>query len=233
LPDEITKVENVQSIKHHLPGYLETVWTEFFNYQMPSLRKQLADEVQQVSDTAINDLQELLGSQSPHFQQILRDFDPVPPSMKAFIMPARGHHPAGTTATWMQVGGLALLISFPQISLALIGVGQAVRLVFRGDIASADKRAIITSVINTTYELEHQIKQQVERHFEALGADLKQAVADLYRQGIEQIRASLQGSLTRQTEVTAQQEQVERVSAVILPELRQMLHELTGGKPAA
>jgi hypothetical protein len=229
LPDEILTVEKIEAIKRHLPGYIETVWNEFFTYQMPPLRNQLIDEMQQISDAAAADLQELLGSQAAPFQEALTDFDPVPPSMKAFIMPARGHHPAGTTATWMQVGGLALLLPFPQISLVLIGVGQAVRMIFQGDITYADKRALIASVINASYDLERQVKQQVERHFEQLAEELKQTVSEMYTQGVAHVRASLQSSLTRHGEVAARHDQVKHLANETVPGLRRTLEQLTGG----
>jgi hypothetical protein len=232
LPGEVMSVGKVEDIKRHLPGYIEAVWGEFFTYLMPPLRNQLFDEMLQVSDSAAADVRELLGTQAVPFQEALHSFAPIPSSMKAFLMPARGHHPAGSTATWMQVGGLALLIPLPQISLALLGVGQAVRMLFQRDIAAADKRAIIGSVTSATYELERQIKQQVESHFHALAQELKQTVASLYEQGIASIRTSLEASIAQHGDVAGQQQQVEHLAETTIPELRQMLERLTGGKAA-
>jgi hypothetical protein len=223
LPDEIMAVNETGTVKQHLPGYLESVWGEFFTYHLPPLRNRLIDEMQQVGDLVVSDLQELLDDQSAQARDTLGSFNPVPPSMKAFIMPARGHHPAGRAATFMQVGGLMLLISLPQISLILLGVGQAVRMFFQRDITTADKQALVTSVTSTTHDLEQQIKQQVTRHFETLTEQLKQTVSDMYTQTVEAMRANLQENIARHAEVSAQREQLERLANEKLPPLRQML----------
>ncbi len=230
LPAEVMAVEKVAAIKHHLPGYIEALWSEFFSYLMPRLRNQLLDEMHQVGDLVASDLREMIGNQSAPLLEALSGFDPVPASMKAFVMPARGHHPAGTAATWMQVGGLAFLVMFPQMSLILIGVGQAVRLVFLRDIVAADKQAIIGSVIDATHDLERQLKRQVASHFDSLTGQLQQTVADMYMQGIASMRETLEEQIARHNEVVARREQVARLASSTIPELRQMLERLIGGK---
>lgn len=231
LPREIMSIQEVKTIKRHLSGYVETLWNAFFTYQMPQIRNKLLDEMQLISDAVVSDLQELLAQQPADMQAALGSFNPVPASMKAFIMPARGHHPAGTAATWMQVGGLGLLLMLmPQIGLALFGVGQLVRVAFHYDIVAADKQAIVNSVLHAMHDQELQIKRQVDNHFRSLAEQLKQTVADLYAQGIASMRAALESDIARYQDVTGQREQVEKLTNETIPALQQTLAGLLGGK---
>lgn len=230
LPREIMSIREVKTIKRHLPGYIESLWNDFFTYQMPQIRNRLIDEMQQISDSVVADLQELVAQQPASFQGALGSFNPVPASMKAFIMPARGHHPAGTAATWMQAGGLGLLLLMPQVGLVLFGVGQIMRVAFHYDIVAADKQAVVASVLNATQDMEKQIKRQVENHFQSLAEQLKQTVADLYTQGITSMRTALEADIKRYQEVAAQRGQLETLANETLPTLRQTLKGLLGGK---
>lgn len=238
LPGEVEAVDDLQAIKRHLPGYVEALWNEFFGYALPRLRSKLIDELQQIGDVVADDVQELLGGKAADFGDLTRRFDPVPPSMQAFLMPSRGKHPAGTAATWLQAGGLGLLMLVPalpfsmlllgQASLAMIGAGQAMRMVYQRDITTADKQAVVTSLLTMTDELERQIRQQAARHFAGLTEELQEAVANLYTEAIGGLRAALEQDIARHTAVTARQEEVRRLADETLPHLRQMFAHVAG-----
>lgn len=238
LPDEVRSVADVAAIKRHLPGYVEALWQDFFRYEMPLLRSTLLDEMQQITDSIADDLRELAGDPDAPLHEQVDSFDPMPPGMKAFVMPARGQHPAGNAATWMQFGGLTILIPaqllLPQIglilSLGLIGGGQAVRMAFQRDIASADRQAIGEAAVNAVYDLEKQLKRQIGNHFQGLNDQLRQSVADLYQQGIAQLRAGLADSIARRAELEARRADVEQLAAEHLPALRQRCDQLMGGR---
>jgi hypothetical protein len=219
--DEIMGIDSVQTIKRNLTGYIEAVWTEFFNYQLGFLRSRLGAELKLIGELVTDDLKTLVGAQAPRLQPLLDSFDPLPANLKAFIMPSRGNHQAGTVATWMQVGGFVLLIANLQLSLGLIGVGQAIRIFFERDIQSADKQAIAKAVIDASYELEPQIKYQVQHYFASLTDELKQAIAEHYRQGVATLRQSLEHDIAHYHDIHARKAAVEHLLHATIPDLQQ------------
>lgn len=228
LPNEIMSVKDIPTIKQHLPGYLETIWEEFFNLQLTSLRSKLADEMQRLGEIITNDLRELLGDQIVNFQEVLSNFDPTPANMKTFLMPRRNNNQVGDIATGVQLAGFLLLFGTPLLGLTALGTGQAIRMAYKKDVEASDKQAIITSAVSTTRELERQIKDQVESHFEKLTQELKQAVADLYNQGVTKIRSLLEDGIVRHKELEAKKDLLNRSMNVTIPELRQKLEQLYG-----
>ncbi len=221
LPDEVRNVSDVGEIKRHLPGYVEQVWTEFFNYQLATLRTRLDEEIRRIAVIMEEDLKEMLAQAPAELQTVLLHFDPTPASMRAFMMPSRGNHPVGTMATWMQVGGLFLLLVNPQISLALLGGGQLVRIFFQQPIKSADKEAIIAALTETTYDLERQLKQQITQRFGNLSDELKQSAAEAYTRSVERMRVVMEEQIGRQADLVARKAEIEHLSAETVPALRQ------------
>ncbi|NJP04837.1 MAG: hypothetical protein HC837_03990 [Chloroflexaceae bacterium] len=230
LPEEIMAVDDLGAIRRNIPGYIETLWQEFFVYELTGLRNWLIDEMTRFSETITSDLRSLLGEQESSFQSLLTDFDPIPTSMKTFMMPSRGKHDAGTAATWLQVGGLGLLIFNPALSLGLIGAGQAVRFFFQRDIQMADKQAITVSVGNSLGDLEQHIKQQIDSQFLTLVETLNQAVAAMYDNGLSRMRATLEEQIARQHALIGKKEQIDQLLTTQIPALRMTLQQLGGRK---
>lgn len=223
IADEIMAVDDITMIKRNMTGYIEALWREFFNYQLGLLRNRLADEMNHVRTLMIDDLKEYLGDSVISLQELVAAFDPVPTNLKTFIMPSRGNHQAGTVATWMQLGGLVFLVANVQISLGLIGVGQAIRMIFQRPIDSADKQAIARSVINASYELEAQIKHQVAAYFAHLTQTLNHAVTEHYTQGTAAIREMLAHDIAEHQARQAHQDAIYRLRDETIPALRQAL----------
>jgi hypothetical protein len=223
LPDELAQAGDTKTIRQHLPGYIETLWREFFAYHLDMLRADLTEELNGISRLIENDLRELLGEAPPGLQDALLRFDPTPASMKAFMMPSRGNHPAGTAATWMQLGGIFLLVVNPQISLILVGVGQVVRMAFQKPIGTADRQAVINSLAEATTDLERQLKHQVGQQFRTLTSELQQTAADTYTGSITRMRAAMEEQLARQADLETRRAQIEQLAGETLPTLRQEL----------
>lgn len=154
LPDEIMPIENISEIKRNLPGYMEAVWTEFFNRQMASVRSKLIEETKLISKMVEDDLKELFGDKVVDFEAFLTDFGLIPDNMKTFLMPRRNKNQTAAVATGLQLGGLLVLISNLPLGLASIGVGQIIRMINRKNVEASEKKAIVASAIEATYELE-------------------------------------------------------------------------------
>jgi len=93
---------------------------------------------------------------------------------------------------------------------------------------ASEKKVIISSTISTTHELERQIKKQVEAQFEALTGELNESIADLYAQGIAEIRSVLENGLELHKELKVKKEQLGQLADVTLPELRKLLDQVCG-----
>jgi hypothetical protein len=234
LPGEVMVVEDIAAIKRHLPGYLEALWTEFFNAQVESIRSKLVSEMKLIGEIAENDLWELIGVQGVEFQALLEQFDPTPMSMKTFVMPRRGKSEVEKVATGSQLTGCMLLVGAPLlgtpfvIGLTAIGAGQLIRMACRQDIKASTKQAIITSTLNSLQGLERQIKQQVEVYFKELAEELKQVTAQLYEQGIAKLRSIVQEGVERHQNLQDQKEQLDRLLSVTIPELKACLQKMEG-----
>jgi len=230
LPDEVMPVEDIAAIRRHLPGYLEAVWAEFFNSQQASIRGKLTSEMKRIGETVEADLKELLGNKSINVEELLSSFDPTPASRKIFLMPKRSSSQIGTLATGLQLSGF-LLIAQPQLlplALVSIGAGQVICMTYKKNMEASEKKVIISSTISTTHELERQIKKQVEAQFEALTGELNESIADLYAQGIAEIRSVLENGLELHKELKVKKEQLGQLADVTLPELRKLLDQVCG-----
>ena len=195
LPLELASTQDMATLKRYLPGYIETLWTEFFNAQQDAVRSKLAAEMKLINHLIEEDFRELLEGQRANLQGT-DAFDPSPAQLKTLLMPRRGKHAMGTVATGVQVAGLFLLLPSLTLGLTAIGIGQAIRMIFKKQTDAADKQAIIDSAGKAIQELEAQIKKQVSARFGTLSQEIKQAVAERYTQELASIQQMLEESLT-------------------------------------
>jgi len=228
LPNQILAVKEVEVIKKFLAGYLESLWSEFFNNQLASVQNQLTAELKSIERLVETDLKSLVETPGSNLGALLGSFDPTPANMRSFLMPRRGESRANTIATGLQLGGLVILIGSLPLGIAAIGIGQLIRTVYKRDLTKADKKALTESAIEATSDLERQIKKQVEGHFDDLAGELKKSVAEVYGQGAVRIRTTLEESAARRDKLEAKREQLEKLEKTTLPELTETLARLTG-----
>jgi predicted GTPase len=226
LPLELQPVQDMTALKRYLPGYIESLWKEFFNRQLDGVRSKLAAEVKQINQMIEDDFRELLESQGTGFQDNVRDFGDSPDHLRTLLMPRRGKNQAGTVATGIQVVGLVLLIPNLPLGLAAIGIGQVVRMVFKKDTDASDRQALIDSAVHAVGELELQIKKQVSSRFDAISEEMKKAVADRYEQGLSRIRSLLEESLAWRDTLATKQAHLSTLREQTIPELRGLLAQL-------
>ena len=233
LPGEIMPEQDITRIRRYLAGYIEALWKEFFIAQQDAVRSKLAAEVKQINQMIEDDFRELLEEQAAHLQSGSDGFDPSPDRLSTLLMPRRGKHQLGGIATGIQVFGLIFLVANLPLGLAAIGIGQVIRILFKKDMETADKQAILTSAGNALRELEVQIKKQVARRFDEINAETKQAVAERYEQGLTQIRSVLEESLAWRHRLDEKQAQLTSLQNEIIPQLRALLSQLQGTEGAA
>ena len=220
LPAEVEPIGDVNLIKKKLPGYLEHLWVEFFNNRMTMIKQRLTTEMETVNGMIAADLKELIGEGSGGFKGVLQSFDPTPANLRSFLMPRRGDTPQATFATALQLGGLVLIIGNLPLGLLTIGAGQLVRTIFNRSNTASDKRAIMVSANAAIRELESQIKRQVEQQFDDLAANLRQAINDLYRGGVADMRGNVQTILEQYDDLEARKAPLGHLLEVTLPDLR-------------
>ncbi len=226
LPNEIAPLKDITTIKRHLPGYLEAVWTEFFNVQIPTMQNKLIRETKLITQKVEADLKELLGDDAITIVPLKSNFASTPANLRNFLLPRRGKNEFSFLATGLQLGGFLLLVANLPLGLTAIGTGQLVRLFNSQVMETSDLKALLTSANETVGELEKQIKQQVESQFSELTQQLKATTADLYHESISQISSFLRESQADHQELIAKKEQIERLVNVTIPELKQMFKQL-------
>ncbi len=230
LPGEAA-APDLATLKRYMPGYIEALWTEFFNAQQDAVRSKLAAEMKLINHLIEEDFRELLEGERINLHEGADTFDPTPARLKTLLMPRRGKHTIGTVATGIQVAGLIFLIpplGSLGIGLAAIGIGQAIRMIFKKEGDASDKQALITSAIKALQELELQIKRQVATRFDTMSQEMKQAVADRYAQELARIQQVLEENLAWRANLSSRQEQLTTLLEKTIPALRRQLHELEG-----
>ncbi len=235
LPGEVA-AQDIATLKRYMPGYLEALWTEFFNAQQDAVRSKLATEMKLVNHLIEEDFRELLEGQRINLHEGTDEFDPTPARFKTLLMPRRGKHAMGTVATGLQVAGLIFLVpplGSLGLGLAAIGIGQAIRMIFKKEGDASDKQAFITSAVKAIQELEIQIKRQVSARFDTISLEMKQAVADRYTQELARIQRVLEESLAWRENLSTKQEQLTTLLEKKIPALRRQLHQLEGAEGAA
>ncbi|HEY7347505.1 MAG TPA: hypothetical protein VH599_04245 [Ktedonobacterales bacterium] len=236
LPGEVASTQDIATLKRYLPGYIEALWTEFFTSQLDAVRSQLATEMKLVNHLIEEDFRELLEGQRATLQEGTGEFDPTPARIKTLLMPRRGKHAMGQVATGVQVAGLILLIpplgSLP-LGLAAIGIGQAIRMIFKKQTDAADRQAIIASAVKAIQELEGQIKKQVAARFDSITQEVKQAAADRYVQELARIQQALEESLAWRQNLSTKQEQLTSLLEKTIPALRGILNQLQDAEGTA
>jgi hypothetical protein len=226
LPSEIAPITDINTIKRHLSGYLEALWTEFFNVQQAEIRAKLISEMQRISTKVEEDLKELVGDKAIDIDTLLTGFDPSPANLRSFLVPRREKNQFGFAATGLELGGFFLLMANLPLGLATIGSGQVMRLLGRKMTENSDRETLLTSGIEAVQELEKRIKQQVNEQFAELTQQLKDAIADLYDQGISKIRQSLEEAIDTHQKLVTKKEKIGRLDLETIPELRQLFYQI-------
>lgn len=220
--------QDMTTLKRYLPGYIEALWTEFFIAQQDAVRSKLATEMKLINHLIEEDFRELLEGQRVNLHEGTGEFDPTPARLKTLLMPRRGKHAMGTVATGVQVAGLILLIPNLPLGLAAIGIGQAIRMIFKKETDASDKQAFIASAVKSIQELETQIKKQVAARFDTITQEVKQAVADRYKQELARIQQVLEESLAWRQNLSTKQGQLTSLLEKTIPALHRQLNQLEG-----
>lgn len=225
LPSEIEPIQDMVVVKKHLPSYVEALWAEFFSNRMDIVRAALAAETTAIGAMIKEDLREMLGDRALDFEDVLQQFDPAPVHARAVIVSKRSDHEGAKLATGLGVGGLLVAVINLPAAVTMIGAGQVLRMLQKKTSDAADKQAIMASTLAATYEMEREIKQQVETHFLQLAEQLCAAIEETYNGALRPIHDALETVAQQRERMEIRRIQIEELTDQIIPELRQMLAE--------
>ncbi len=237
LPSEVMPIEDLNKVKRYIPGYLETVWSEFFDIELRKIRNKLSEEIKLISNTFEDDLKELLGDKITYFENLVSEFEPAATNLGKYWMPQKITNinlvGASTVATGFGVqlfGKLSKFIpvisSVPFVDKALNAVGKSVRQFGQQIIHQADKEAILESAIEVLPILEQSIKQQVEIEFDEFTKELKKAIDDLYTEKVTKINQVLNKAVESHQELVARKDELDGLIHETIPELRSLLESI-------
>lgn len=234
LPDEIASVSDLQTVRQHLPGYIEALWRRFFNERGTALSQRLYADLQALAVGAQRDLQELVKEETPILTALLDGFNSTPSQLRPLIVPQASGPGFHKTATLMQVGGLASLLMLGSLPLAigLIGVGQVIRWSSQKSAAEADRQALVTAARTSLSDHKRQVKEQVNAHFDRLVQQTRENVAAMYRAAIDGVADAVQQGLTRRQELQGRRDQLTRLHDQTLPALHTALQSLSSAGSA-
>jgi hypothetical protein len=226
LPVEIEAVEDVGLVRRYLPGYLETIWTEYLRGRMIGVRGDLLAEEARMNAMIRADLSELLRGAGGGGLQ--REFAGEGLALHVFVIPRRGKHRATNVARGLSLHGLFMLFFMPQIGIISLAASQVIQRLYKGDIDRADRQAIVTSAITATRELEREVKERINRQFADITRQLKDDAADAYRQGVEHIVELLNERAAHQQDLGARRDEIRVIARERLPRLRELAASLDG-----
>jgi hypothetical protein len=229
LPQEIASVDDLAVIRRHLPGYLETIWTEYLRGRMIAVRTELLEEEMRLNAMIDADLLELLTGAGQGMDGMKRSFETDPLALHVFIMPKRGKHRATNVVRGLSLNGFFMLFFAPQIGIMSLAASQVIQRLFKEDISSADRQAVIASAAPASRELEREIKRRIAEQFATLTQQLKDEASSTYQRGVEQITAMLGTRATHQHDLEARRAEIWQVVRERLPRLRALTEQVGQG----
>jgi len=219
LPDEVLAAEDIREIRRHLPGYIEALWTRFFERQLTSVRGWLAKELQQIEEMIVEDIGAVLGEEASELMA-----SPAAAALartQPLLMPRRGARAAPIAASALQVAGLVVWLGGGGLpGIAALGLGQLIRMATRKSVAQSRRQAIAASALEALPDLERDIKAQVDAYFTTLAGELDEKIHGLYGARIGETRARLEEGLQQAQTVQARSEELESLVSVTLPEMK-------------
>jgi hypothetical protein len=228
LPQEIDSVDDIAVIRRYLPGYLETVWTEYLRGRMIAVRTELVEEETRLNAMIDADLSELLSGAGQSTDSMKRGFETDPLALHVFIMPKRGKHRASNVVRGLSLNGLFMLFFAPQMGILSLAASQVIQRIYREDISTADRQAVIASAAPASRELEREIKRRIAEQFATLTQQLKDDASSAYRRGVEQITEMLDERATHQHDLETRRAEIREIVRERLPRLRALSQQMGG-----
>ncbi|HLJ67561.1 MAG TPA: hypothetical protein VKX16_09405, partial [Chloroflexota bacterium] len=225
LPDEIASIDEPAIVRRHLPGYIETVWSELLRDRMVGVRNRLVAETAAINAMIEADLRDLFGGAGA-VPSVAGELGSPPHALHIFVMPRRGSHRAATVARGLSIPGLALLFFSPVMGALSLAASQAIHLYFKKDLAAANREAITHAALSASRELEDSIKLRLGEQIDRLAAELRTDVAAAYELAVEQTMAELGRRLAAGAERQARRDETERLLHKTLPALQAAIARL-------
>ncbi|HEX6509751.1 MAG TPA: hypothetical protein VF221_19150, partial [Chloroflexota bacterium] len=226
LPQEIDSVDDVALVRRYLPGYLETVWTEYLRGRTIAVRGELAEEEERMNAMIEADVSELLGGAGQ--AGLGRDFAADAPGLHVFVIPRRGKHRATNVARGLSLNGFFMLFLAPQLGIISLAASQVIQRIYKDDIDKADRQAMTVSAIMATRELEREVKDRIRQQFAELTQQLKDDVTRAYMQGVEHVVKMLNERAAHRQDLESRRVGIHAMTRDRLPRLRELARRLDG-----
>lgn len=224
LPYEIKSVEELENVKRYLPGYLEQLWNDFFDYSLPLVRQEIQSLMLDSQKQMMKDLNEISGNILDKHPEFLRAVSIKPANINPWLKHEKSKSGVNKAANMVKATGFVALplLSLP-LGLALIGTGQLINVFGKNSIRESKQQALIDTGINSEIELELRIKKQVEIQFENINSQLMDYIQGLYSERLAIIQETLLESQQNQCNITAKQNQLSDIKINVIPKLQEMI----------
>ncbi len=232
LPAQIKSVEDLTTIRRHLPGYIETVWSDFLGAQMNRVRRETEAEAATISRMIEDDLEELITEAGKGWSGPKADLGPDPHAFHVFVMPRRGKHSVTNISRALSLQGFLVMYFSPALGIASLAASQVLQHMYRKELREADREAVITSGVAASRELEREVKRRINQQFTTTSAELKNEVAGVYREAVKEITERLEERVSRQEEIGKRRDEVKAIASRRLPRLRAMMHDASSKDPS-
>jgi uncharacterized protein HemX len=231
LPAEIEAVDDLATVKRYLPGYIEHVWRELLRHEAISMRRAVEDEIKQIDAMIQDDLRGLLG-EGIALEGLISEIDPVSDTPDSFVMPRRGAHFASSIAKGLSYQGLILTLWNLPLGLASLGAGHLVRRLYRSGIQKAERKAYVDAATAASREFEEEVLRRLDQDMRTMTDELRAGVESAYRGAAERIESFLSGHVRQAHDIAARRDEIARVTAHIVPEIRALLDGMDVGEQA-
>ncbi|HWI61319.1 MAG TPA: hypothetical protein VNT75_05765 [Symbiobacteriaceae bacterium] len=229
LEEEVAAERDLVALRRNLPGYIEAVWQEFLMVRQARVREEINTRLRDLQALAEADLRQMLGPDYAETASLLDEFQAGPTQVRQLIPHAKGKSTAGTVASTLKWAGALVVMLFPPGGGGLYLLGEAIGRLFRGDIAAADRRALLAKAKESLENVERQITASAVDHFDDLQKELTAMLAEYYAGRLEQLRTALEEGRGR---VEALRERQSRLKTVVENDclrLRRQAAELLAG----
>ncbi len=227
LEEEVAEETDLTALRRNLPGYIEAVWKEFLMVRQARAREEITTRLSELQALAEDDLRQMLGPDYAETASLLDRFKAGPNQMRQLIPNAKGDSAAGTIASALKWAGLLVVVLFPPGG-GLYILGEIIGRMFRRDIQSANRRALLEKARSSLETVERQITTAAVGQFENLKTQLTAMLSEYYTGRLEQIRAALEDARNQVEQLHASQSRLKAVLDEDCPRLRQVASDLLG-----
>ncbi len=225
LPSELESIKDVNLLRQHLAGYIETAWKSFLDRAIDEVQTDLSTESASMVSIIEQDVAELLSTR-PEVKTEFSDLGLDPNALQVSVPPSEADRGGINIASRLNLRGISLPDLSPILGILPPGSERAVQRILKGGIGSGNREAVVRAGCSASRELASEVKQQIEGQLKALSQRLQDQIANAYWDAFTEIRELLDSRGDVGRDVVSQRAGLKSIIGTTLPSIREQVDRL-------